>query len=60
VTFLPSDPELLVNRLCVLLGSKEAGYNNIRNKAISIMETLLKQRIFAKEQYSNIYNEYFS
>jgi hypothetical protein len=60
VTFLPSDPGLLLNRLFILLGSQEAGNNNIRNEAISIMDMLLKQGIFDKERYSNIYNEYFS
>ncbi len=44
ITFLPSDPGLLLNRLFILLGSQEAGNNNIRNEAISIMDILLKTR----------------
>ncbi len=43
ITFLPSDPKLLLHRLFILLGSKEAGNNNIINNAVSILDNLLKQ-----------------
>jgi len=59
VKFLPSDPKMLFERLFILLGSQKAGNNDIRNEAISIMDNLLERKIFNKEQYRNLYEEYF-
>ena len=59
IIFLSSDPKLLVQRLMVLLGSKKAGNNNIRNEAISIMDHLLQTKAMSKDYYKKIYNEFF-
>jgi hypothetical protein len=57
--FLPSDPKVLYKRLFVLLGSQKAGNTNVRNEAISIMDYLLEKGFLNKEQYQNLYNEYY-
>jgi hypothetical protein len=56
ITYLPSDPKLLVQRLQVLIGSKKAGNNNTRNEAISIMDNLLSNKHISQDEYDKLYH----
>ena len=48
---LPSDPTELVNRLELLIGSKDAGNTGVYNEIVSICDELLKKKIIGKGQY---------
>ena len=48
---LPSDPSELVDRLTLLIGSKDAGNTGVYNEIVSICDELLKKKIIGKGQY---------
>ena len=51
---IPSDPNALLERLNLLMASREAGNTGTRNELVSICDELLRQRVISKNQYKNI------
>ena len=51
---IPSDPNALVERLDLLMASKQAGNTGTRNELVSICDELLRQKIISKNEYKNI------
>ena len=51
---IPSDPNALLERLYLLMASKEAGNTGTRNELVSICVELLRQRVISKNEYKNI------
>ena len=51
---IPSDPNALLERLDLLMASKEAGNTGARNELVSICDELLTQRVISKNEYKNI------
>ena len=51
---IPSDPNALLERLDLLIASKEAGNTGTRNELVSICDELLRQRVISKNEYKNI------
>ena len=51
---IPSDPNALIERLDLLMASKEAGHTGTRNEIVSICDELLRQKIVNKQGYKNI------
>ena len=51
---IPSDPNALLERLDLLMASKEAGNTGARNELVSICDELLRQRVISKNEYKNI------
>ena len=51
---IPSDPNALLERLYLLMDSKEAGNTGARNELVSICDELLRQRVISKNEYKNI------
>ena len=51
---IPSDPNALLERLDLLMASKEAGNTGTRNELVSICDELLRQRVISKNEYKNI------
>ena len=51
---IPSDPNALIERLDLLMASKEAGHTGTRNEIVSICDELLRQKILNKQGYKNI------
>lgn len=51
---IPSDPNALLERLDILMASKEAGNTGTRNELVSICDELLRQKVLNKKQYKNI------
>ena len=51
---IPSDPNALVERLDLLMASKEAGNTGTRNEIVSICDELLRQGVLNKKAYKNI------
>ena len=54
VTVIPSDPNALIERLDLLLASKQAGNTGVRNELVSICDELLRQDVIDKEQYKKL------
>ena len=52
-TVIPSDPNALIERLDLLLASKQAGNTGVRNELVSICDELLRQDVIDKETYKN-------
>jgi len=50
---IPSDPNALLDRLDLLLGSKAAGNTGVRNEIVSICDELLRQKVMNKSLYKN-------
>ena len=48
---LPSNPVELIERLELLIGSKDAGNTGVYNEIVSICDELLKKKIIGKGQY---------
>ncbi len=59
-TFLPSDPESLVNQLQLSLASYTAGNNGEYNKINAILDELVKQKILTKNDYIKIIRNIFN
>ena len=51
---IPSDSNALLERLDLLMASKEAGNTGARNELVSICDELLRQRVISKNEYKNI------
>ena len=51
---IPSDPNALLQRLDLLMASKEAGNTGTRNELVSICDELLRQKVISKNEYKNI------
>ena len=51
---IPSDSNALLERLDLLMASKEAGNTGTRNELVSICDELLRQRVISKNEYKNI------
>ena len=51
---IPSDPNALLQRLDLLMASREAGNTGTRNELVSICDELLRQKIINKNEYKNI------
>jgi hypothetical protein len=54
ITFLPSDPISLIDKLGLTIASYTAGNNGEYNKINSILDELLKQKIITKNDYVKI------
>ena len=52
--FLSSDPNILVNRLEVLIGEYFAGNKNSISESEAILKELINQNEINKEQYNNM------
>ena len=48
---LPSDPDALLDRLDLLLASKEAGNTGVRNEIVSISDELKRRKIMNSSSY---------
>ena len=59
-TFLPSDPNSLINQLQLSIASYTAGNNGEYNKIHSILDELLKQKVITKNKYEKIIKNIFS
>ena len=51
---LPCDPNALIERLDLLMASRDAGNTGTRNELVSICDELLRQKIISKNEYKNI------
>ena len=51
VVVIPSDPNALLERLDLLLASKEAGNTGVRNELVSICDELKRQGVLNSESY---------
>ena len=51
---IPSNPNALLERLDLLMASREAGNTGTRNELVSICDELLRQKIINKNEYKNI------
>jgi len=54
VTVISSDPNALIERLDLLLASKQAGNTGVRNELVSICDKLLRQDVIDKETYKKL------
>ena len=54
VVVIPSDPNALLERLDLLLASKEAGHTGVGNELVSICEELKRQGFFDSRSYKNL------
>jgi hypothetical protein len=57
VVFLSSNPNELVERLQLLIGSKEAGNSNTMNEICAILKELLRMNIIDIKEFELIYNK---
>ena len=53
-TVIPSDPNALIERLDLLLASKQAGNTGVRNELVSICDELRRQDVIEKETYKKL------
>ena len=51
---LPCDPIALVERLDILMASKEAGNTGARNELVSVCDELLRQELIDKHKFKII------
>ena len=54
VVFLPKNPNVLIERLDLLLASNEAGNTGVRNELVSICDELKRQGILNSESYKKM------
>ncbi|MCG8374749.1 MAG: hypothetical protein MI700_14495 [Balneolales bacterium] len=54
VELLPSDPDLLIKMLKLNFASNQAGNTGLRNKIVTILDTLMDMNILNHEDYKNI------
>ena len=54
VVVIPSDPNALLERLDVLLGSQEAGHTNVGNELVSICDELKRQGVLDTKAYKKL------
>ena len=53
--FLPTDPNILFERLLVLIGEHEAGNNNSHREGSAILDELLRANAIDKDQYVKLF-----
>ena len=56
VVVIPSDPNALLERLELLLTSKEAGHTGVRNELVSICDELKRQRVLDPKPYKKLFS----
>ena len=54
VAFIPSDPNVLLERLDMLLTNKEEGHTDVGNKLVSICDELKRQGVLDSESYKKL------
>ena len=54
IIIMPSDPNALIERLDLLLGSQEAGHTGVANQFVSISDELKRQGILDSEAYKKL------
>ena len=54
VVIMPSDPNVLLERLDLLLASQEAGHTGVRNELVSICYELKRQGVLDAETYKKL------
>ena len=54
IIIMPSDPNALLERLDLLLGSQEAGHTGVANKLVSISDKLKREGILDSEAYKKL------
>ena len=54
VVVIPSDPNALLERLDLLLGSQEAGHTNVGNELVSICDKLKRQGVLDTKAYKKL------
>ena len=54
VVILPSDPNALLDRLDLLMASKQAGNTGVRNEIVSICDELKRQQILDVNAYKKL------
>ena len=54
VIVIPSDPMALLERLDLLLSSKEAGHMNVENELVSICDELKRQGVLDTRSYKKL------
>ena len=54
VVVIPSDPNALLERLDLLLASKEAGHTGVRNELVSICDELKRQGVLDTRSYKKL------
>ena len=54
VVVIPSDPNALLERLDLLLASKEAGHTGVRNELVSICDELKRQGVLDTKAYKKL------
>ena len=54
VVVIPSDPNALLERLDLLLASKEAGHTGVRNELVSICDELKRQSVLDTKVYKKL------
>ena len=57
IVFLSSDPNLLVERLQLLIGSKEARNSNTMNEISAILKELIRLNIIDTQEFGLIYSK---
>ena len=56
-----NDPEKLLKKLEIIIGSKKAGNTSVelRNMGVAILDILLKMSVMNKQQYNKLYKMHF-
>ena len=54
VVVIPSDPNALLEKLDLLLSSKEAGHTGVENALVSIFDELKRQGVLSSESYKKL------
>ena len=54
IIILPCDPIALLERLDILMASKEGGNTGVRNELVSVCVELLRQNLIGKHKYKII------
>ena len=54
VVVIPSDPNVLLERLDLLLASQEAGHTGVRNELVSICDELKRQGVLDTKAYKKL------
>ena len=54
VIVIPSDPNALLERLDLLLASREAGHTGVRNELVSICDELKRQEVIDTDTYKKL------
>ena len=55
IGFLSSDPNVLVQKLSMLMSSHKAGNTGVFNEICAILDELLRQKLITMHKYKSIY-----